>query len=576
MRAMMILMLLVITGLASAMPADQTPATTLGVVGDAKEALEAADLGVIDEPGQYIVGLNVLDRATEEAESFHGAQILGANHAVKFLVLYIEDPADFRQKAAQDDNIRYVQADTSDFVGSFVPSEAYYGCCQWGIQDIGVETAWDTSLGSTGVVLAVLDTGLRKTHEDIGNYLQGWDFIYNDNDPNDANGHGTHVASTAAGLTDNGLGVAGVAQATILPVRVLNAQGTGSHSQIANGITYAADQGADIISMSLGAPSGSQTLLDAVNYAWSAGALVIAATGNDNSVVGYPAKYSNAIAVGAYDQAQARASFSNYGPEMEISAPGVQIAAAHHTSNSAYVYMDGTSMATPVVSGAAALALAVDPTLTNTELRQMLRDTARDFGSAGWDQFFGYGAIDADALVAAAAAGGGGGGGTPVTVYADDFEGTTSFVKSSGSGDLWHVGSGCLGGNPGTSLQFNDASCDYSTGAQVTGWARVEVDLSAAAVATWTFDHKWETESYSGGAYDIMRVQISADNSAWTTLEQWDSRDANQLAWGGATYDISAWAGDSTVYLRYFFDSLDGSYNTFDGWAIDNVLVTKL
>ncbi len=576
MRAQMILMLLVLTGFASASPTPLTDAATLGIVGDGKELLaESPGFAAVDDPGQYIVGLDVLDRARETATAFHGAEVLSVNMAIKFLVIYVEDPVAFNEQAAQDDNILYVEADTQDFVASYVPSEAYYGCCQWGIQDIGVETAWDTTLGSTSVILAVLDTGLRKTHEDIGNYLQGWDFIYNDNDPNDPNGHGTHVASTAAGLTDNGLGVAGVAQATILPVRVLNAQGSGSHSQIANGITYATDQGADIISMSLGAPSGSSTLLNAVNYAWNAGVTVIAATGNDNSVIGYPAKYGNAIAVGAYDQAQARASFSNYGPEMEISAPGVQIAAAHHTSDSAYVYMDGTSMATPVVSGAAALALAVDPTLTNTELRQLLQDTSRDFGSAGWDHDFGYGAVDAAALVAAAAAGGGGGGGSPVTVYSDDFEGATSFVKSSGSGDLWRLGSDCLGGNPVTSLQFNDGTCDYSTGAQATGWARVEVDLSAATAATWSFDHKWETESYSGGAYDIMRVQISADNSAWTTLQQWDSRDANQLTWGPASYDISAWAGDSTVYLRYFFDSLDGSYNAYDGWAIDNVLVTK-
>ncbi len=529
----------------------------------------------IDEPGEYIIGLYSLARSVAIGDEFHGEPITSVNHAIKFVLVDVEEPQAFARNVDADKNVRYIQKEAADFHGSFVPSEVYYGCCQWGIKDVNVETAWDTTLGDSSVKLAILDSGLRKTHEDIGNYLQGWDFVYNDNDPNDANGHGTHVTSTAAGLTDNGLGVAGVAQAQILPVRVLNGAGSGTHAQIANGMTYAADQGAHILSMSLGGP-GSQTILDAVNYAWNSGAIVIAASGNDNGPVGYPAAYSNAMAVGAYDQNHNRASFSNYGSQLEISAPGVQIAAAYNSNDASYVYLDGTSMATPIVSGAAALALTVDGTLTNSELRSMLQSTAVDYGAAGWDSSFGYGGVDAAALVAAAAAGGGGGG-TPTVVYSDDFEGTTSFTKSSGSSDLWRVSSGCLGGNPTTSLQFNEAvDCEYSTGAQATGWARILLDLSGATTATLNFDHKWETETYSGGAYDIMRVQASADGSSWTTLEQWDSTDANQATWTGATYSLDSWAGDSTAYVRFFFDSIDGSYNNYDGWAIDNFEVTKL
>ncbi len=529
----------------------------------------------VEAPGAHIVGLHDLPRDYEPGGLFHGARVISLNHAIDFLVVDVEDPIQFAADLRGDVNVAYVHPDALDFHASFTPSEAYWTCCQWGIKDVGIETAWDTTLGSSSVTLAILDSGLRKSHEDIGNYLQGYDWVYNDNDPNDNNGHGTHVASTAAGLTDNGLGVAGVAQATILPVRVLNAQGSGTHSQIANGITYATDEGAEILSMSLGASSGSSTLLNAVNYAWNAGALVVAATGNDNGAIGYPAKYSNAFAVGAYDQNRARASFSNYGNEIDISAPGVQIAAAYNRNDSDYVYLDGTSMATPIVSGVAALALSVNPALSNQGLRDLLESTANDLGAAGWDTSFGSGGVNAEAAVANA---GGGGGGNPVTVLDDDFEGTTTFVKSSGSSDLWRVSSGCLGGNPTTSLQFNEASdCQYSTGAQVTGWARAVVDLSGATSATLTFDHKWETETYSGGAYDIMRVQASGSSSGpWTTLEQWDSRDANQAAWGGETYDLSSWAGDSTAYIRFFFDSIDGSYNSYDGWAVDNVLVTKV
>ncbi len=527
-------------------------------------------------PGPYIIGLHALEREVQIGDEFYGHVIVGVNHAIRFIVINVEDPESLASQLDADTNVRYIQHDGLDFHASFVPSEVYYNCCQWGIKDVNVETAWDTTLGSTSVRLAILDSGLRKSHEDIGNYLQGYDFVFNDNDPNDNNGHGTHVTSTAAGLTNNGLGVAGVAQAEILPVRVLNAQGSGTHSQIANGVTYAADQGSDILSMSLGGPSGSQTMLDAINYAWNSGAIVIAASGNDNGPVGYPAAYSNAMAVGAYDQNHNRASFSNFGSQLEISAPGVQIAAAYNRNDADYVYQDGTSMATPIVSGVAALALTVDPTLTNTELRQLLRDTAVDYGAAGWDSSFGYGGVDAAAAVAAAQSGGGGGGGGPTTVYSEDFEASTNFVKSSGSSDLWRITSGCLGGNGGSSLQFNEAGdCQYSTGAQVTGWARTEVDLSGETTADLSFDHKWNTESYSGGAYDIMRVQISADNSAWTTLQQWDSRNPNQATWTTANYNIDAWAGDSTVWIRFFFDSIDGSFNNYSGWAVDNFLVTK-
>ncbi len=573
--------LLLTAGTANALPTDSLMDADLGAVSAAVEATmhrAQETLDAIQGPGQYVVGLSVVPRGLSAGDSFHGEEIYTVNHAIHFVGVDVRDPETFRASLATDNRFEYVHLDAMDFQASYVPNEVYYGCCQWGITDVGIETAFDTTLGSTSVVLAVLDSGLRKSHQDIGNYLQGYDWVYNDNDPNDNNGHGTHVASTAAGLTDNGLGVAGVAQATILPVRVLNAQGSGTHTQIANGITYAADQGSDILSMSLGAPSGSSTLLNAVNYAHNAGALVISATGNDNGPIGYPAAYSNSMAVGAYDQARNKASFSNFGSQIDISAPGVQIAAAYNRNDADYVYLDGTSMATPIVSGTAALALAVNPSLTNTELRSLLTSTANDLGAAGWDQYFGYGGVNAAAVVANAGSGGGGGGGGggPVTVLDDDFEGTTTFVKSSGTSDLWRVSSGCLGGNPTTSLQFNEASdCQYSTGSQATGWARAEIDLSSATTATFSFDHRWETESYSGGAYDIMRVQISSDNSAWTTLEQWDSRNANQATWGAESYNIDSWTGDSTVWVRFFFDSVDGSFNNYDGWAVDNVLVTK-
>ena len=163
-------------------------------------------------------------------------------------------------------------------------------------------------------------------------------------------------------------------------------------------------------------------------------------------------------------------------------------------------------------------------------------------------------------------------------VYFQDFDGTsTGWTKSGGSTDLWRLGSGCLGKVSGTkSLQYNrgDSACDYNLGARTTGWAQSPViDLSGKGSATLRFSHAWETESYAGGAYDIMRIQVSSNSgSTWTTLQQWDSRNANQLSFQQVAYDVSPYIS-SGFRVRVFFDSVDGTSNVFRGWHVDDVEV---
>jgi serine protease len=249
--------------------------------------------------------------------------------------------------------------------------------------------------------------------DDVG----GWDFVNNDEHPNDDNGHGTHVCGTVAQTTNNGFGVAGIAfRTTVMPVKVLNAAGTGTHQWIADGIQYAVDKGADIINLSLGGPS-STTLENAVAYAYNSGVVVFAASGNDGAgSVDYPAAYDDyVIAVGATQYDETRAPYSNYGSSLDIVAPGGNTAVDQNIDGYAdgvlqntfsdtpvdwsYWFFQGTSMSTPHVSGVAALLLARNSTLTPDDIRSVLESTAEDLGTAGWDSTYGWGLLDAKAAL---------------------------------------------------------------------------------------------------------------------------------------------------------------------------------
>ena len=300
-----------------------------------------------------------------------------------------------------------------------VPNDPYY-IYQWNLHGlaeggISMEPAWNIATGS-GVVVAIIDTGIRVGSDLSGtSFVPGYDFVNNDNDPTDDNGHGTHVAGTVAQRTNNNQGAAGVAfNACLMPVKVLDKYGSGYYSDIADGIYFAVDNGADIISMSLGGSSGSQTLKNACEYAYDNGVTVIAAAGNSgqNGVL-YPAGYNDyVIAVGATQYDKTKAPYSNYGSSLDVVAPGgntdldqngdgysdgilQQTFSGNHWG---YYYYEGTSMATPHVSGVAALLYSKGVTSPD-EIRNVLQSTAVDLGSSGWDMYYGYGLINAYAAL---------------------------------------------------------------------------------------------------------------------------------------------------------------------------------
>jgi type VII secretion-associated serine protease mycosin len=278
---------------------------------------------------------------------------------------------------------------------------------QWALDRAPFEWAWSTTRGA-GVIVAVVDTGVDAAHEDLGSVvLPGIDYIDPSRDGRfDPAGHGTHVAGIIAARVNNARGIAGAApDVRILPVRVLDADGSGVSSNVAAGIIWAADHGARVINVSLGGGPSSGVQI-AIRYALTKQAVVVAAAGNNgasgNTPV-YPAAYPEAIAVGAYDQNRAQAAFSNRSAYVDVSAPGNEILSTWSSSSRSYAVASGTSMATPYAAAEAALVTAANPKLSAGSVTSIMEATARDAGSPGFDPSFGHGQIDPLAAVLAAA-----------------------------------------------------------------------------------------------------------------------------------------------------------------------------
>ncbi len=295
-----------------------------------------------------------------------------------------------------DANVLYAEPNRI-YVATEIPDDADFGE-QWALNntgqtggtadaDIDVPEAWEIETGNADVLIAIIDTGVDYTHEDLsGGRVRtdiDKDFVNGDDDAMDDHGHGTYVAGIAAADTNNEIGIAGICQGCqILPVKVLDSKGSGSAASVAQGIQYAADQGAQIISMSLGFPSNcgcSQTVANAINYAYERGSLLIAASGNDGDKerLSYPAASPRVMSVGASDHNDQEASFSNRSSFLDIMAPGKDIYSLD--PDNGYRTASGTSAAAPHVSGVAGLVLSVEPNLGNAALWWRLYQTADNF-----------------------------------------------------------------------------------------------------------------------------------------------------------------------------------------------------
>ena len=283
------------------------------------------------------------------------------------------------------------------------PGEDPYRAELWGLDAIEAPAAWNRETGDCSTLVAIIDTGFRPGLADVEGRLRqdlGRDFAEQDSDPYDGHGHGTHVGGTVAAAAGNSTSIAGVApDVCIFAVKVLTDEGDGSFEAVAEGVAYAADAGASVINLSLGCDCETQQVLeDALAYAASRNVVIVAASGNDSlNYLGYPASSPYAIAVGAIDSNLELASFSNYGPGQDLVAPGVDVISLFPDGESCSG--SGTSMAAPHVAGVAALIRSQDPSLGREEVRQRLREGARDLGAPGWDERFGAGLVNANNVV---------------------------------------------------------------------------------------------------------------------------------------------------------------------------------
>lgn len=267
---------------------------------------------------------------------------------------------------------------------------------QWALDRLRAEQVWSDYSSGAGSVVAVIDTGVDGSHPDLAGRLTtaGSDYVTGSgNGRVDPHGHGTHVAGVVSAVRGNALGVAGLAPlAQVMPIRVLDATGAGWSSNIAKGIIYAADNGADVVNLSLGGPAEDSSTKVAVSYAMSKGVIVVAAAGNNratDNATNYPAAYPGVLAVASTERGDTSSLFSNTGSYVDIAAPGGRILS---TVPGGYAYMSGTSMATPYVAAAGALVTDLTGgTVTTEQFERVLTRTATDLGASGWDPEFGYG-----------------------------------------------------------------------------------------------------------------------------------------------------------------------------------------
>lgn len=354
---------------------------------------------MITTAGAVPVIIGFKDKAHPEMVQPYGKVI----HSYKYIPAVAADlPEQAIENLKKNKNIAYIEPDFEvKALGETLP---------WGIEKIGAPQVHESDNKGTGVNVAIIDTGIDYTHQDLAaNYEGGKDFVNGDLDPMDDNGHGTHCAGIIAAV-DNDIGVIGVApEANLYALKILDSTGSGSSSDLIAAIEWAIDTHKDtdqsndiqIISMSLGSNLGDLSLQGECSKAYyDYGILLVAAAGNDGNrrgtgdSVDYPGAYSSVIAVAATDSTDKRASFSSTGPTVELAAPGVNILS---TYLGGYASASGTSMACPHVAGTAALVWAANPSsFTNVEVREKLAQTATDLGTSGRDTLYGFGLVNAE------------------------------------------------------------------------------------------------------------------------------------------------------------------------------------
>jgi len=395
-----------------------------------------------------------------------------------------------------DPRVVSVEQDSAD-QATVVPNDPHWTQA-WGPKLVNAPAAWNTSTGSSKTIIAIVDTGVDPSQPDLrGRVLRGWDFVGNDAHANDDNGHGTAVAGVAAAGADNGVGIVGMCwKCEILPVKVLNAAGSGSHSNIAAGIVWATDHNADVINLSLAGATESDVVAKAVAYARNHGVVVVAAAGNEGSSQRfYPAALPGVISVGATSGSDNLYSWSNHGSWVKVSAPGCAYTGS--TGPIRWTWWCGTSFATPVIAGIAALIKSESPGLSRARIESIiLHSTVNVRGVVD-------GRVDAArALRAASSANSGSPDPTPKTTPTDTWRGHVDRDRQRVSHSFQLSGK-------------IDVSVAWSSGATV--WVRI-ADANDDTVAVFHGNHgqlDWDG-SVPSGRYTVVVGQFAHMSTTFT------------------------------------------------------------
>jgi thermitase len=354
-------------------------------------------------PNQILVQYDASLPQKTIADHADQVQAQARNHIEQIGVTVLEVPEGEMQAAMEylqnQPGVLAVEPNYIATAQETIPNDPDWGV-QYGLNNIGALQGWEYSTGTSWVTIAIIDTGVDRTHPDLILKTQaGYNVLSPGDAPLDDNGHGTHVAGIAAAASNNGIGIAGVSWgAQIMPVKVLNASASGTYADVASGIIWAVANGAQVINLSLGGSAYSAILESAVDYAYNRGVVLVAASGNaGGSSILYPARYTQVIAVGATDSNNQRGAFSNFGNGMELVAPGVSIYSTE--LGGGYSYRSGTSMAAPFVSGLAAILIGMSGNYDAGLVREQMNNSALDLGEPGWDAYHGYGLIQMDSAL---------------------------------------------------------------------------------------------------------------------------------------------------------------------------------
>lgn len=360
---------------------------------------------------QYVPG-RVLVKFRKDVVSDHARQViaaLGAREDRRIAgsgVHILELPLDVNEKAYANafqgrPEVEFAELDKIVAPANLIPNDPWYRDAQWHLRKIDGPTAWSSTTGNSSITVAILDTGVNSAHPDLaGNMVSGWNVYDNDANSNDVHGHGTLVAGTAAAVGNNSVGVASVAwNCRIMPVRITDPNGYATYSTMASGLTWAADHGARVANLSFTGVDGP-TVTAAADYFLQKGGVVIGAAGNDGSYRTTPDNPS-IINVSATDSKDNLFTWSTRGENIDVAAPGT----VYSTDRSGgYASAAGTSVAAPIVVGVAALVLSVNPSLTPAQVRDIIKQSADDLGTSGWDGSYGAGRVNASRAVEMASA----------------------------------------------------------------------------------------------------------------------------------------------------------------------------